>query len=334
MRDLDSLLMFATVASSGSFSAATRSTGIPKATLSRRIRKLESDLGVRLLQRSSQRIALTEAGRTFHEYCVRIAAEVEQAQAAMADLSGAPRGVLRVSVPYTTARGLVLPMLSDFMVRYPQVRIALTLRNDAQDLVSQHADVVLSAAAVDETQASRLLLRGPMHLFASPAYMRRRRAPETPADLARHQLLAYTRAPGGPPPIWRLRAGEQQETVSIVPALAANDLGPLREAAVAGRGILLAPDPYVAEDVAASRLVSVLPQWAGPDLELRAVFGSRRGLMPKVRVFIDCLSDRSRAVPYWTPVADASAAAALAASATALTPADPAAIDEETPAAS
>ena len=330
MRDLDSLLMFATVASSGSFSAATRSTGIPKATLSRRIRKLENDLGVRLLQRNSQRIALTEAGRTFHEHCVRIAAEVELAQASMADLSGVPRGVLRVSVPYTTARGLVLPMLSDFMVRYPQVRVALTLRNDAQDLVSQHADVVLSAAATDTTQASRLLLRGAMHLFASPAYLRRRRTPVTPADLARHQLLAYTRVPGGQAPVWRLSAGDRQETVSIVPVLAANDLGPLRDAAIAGRGILLAPGPYVAEDVAASRLVRVLPEWAGPDLELRAVFGSRRGLMPKVRVFIDCLSDRCRAVPHWTPVAEDPAASTPATPVSSLTEVHTPASDTDT----
>jgi LysR family transcriptional regulator for bpeEF and oprC len=304
VRDLDSLLMFATVASSGSFAAAMRNTGVPKATLSRRIRKLESDLGVRLLQRNSQRIALTEAGRTFHEHCVRIAAEVEQAQAAMADLSGAPRGVLRVSAPFTAARGLVLPMLSAFLVRYPQIRVALTLRNDAQDLVSQHADVVIAAAVTDSTQASRLLLRGPTHLFASPAYMRRRRAPDSPADLARHQLLAYTRMPGGAPPVWRLRSGDRQESISIVPVLSANDLGPLHEALLAGRGILLAPAPYVAEDVAAARLVRVLEAWAGPDLELRAVFGSRRGLMPKVRVFIDCLSDRCRAVPHWTPAED------------------------------
>jgi len=305
--------MFATVASCGSFSAATRTTGIPKATLSRRIRQLEDDLGVRLLQRNSQSIALTEAGRAFHEHCVRIAAEVESAKAAMADLTGAPRGVLRVSAPYTAARGVVLPMLADFMVRYPQVRVALTLRNDAQDLVSQHADVVIAANFADSTQASRLLLRGPSHLYASPAYLRRRRAPETPADLARHQLLAYTMSPGGSPPVWRLRAGDRQETVSIAPVLAVNDLGPLHGAVLAGRGILLAPDPSVVEDVEQGRLVRVLADWAGPDAELRAAFGSRRGLMPKVRVFIDCLVDGCRQLPYWTVPADPPASVAASA---------------------
>jgi DNA-binding transcriptional LysR family regulator len=300
VRDLDSLLMFATVASSGSFSAATRATGIPKATLSRRVRQLEDDLGVRLLQRNSQSIALTEAGRAFHDHCVRIAAEVELAKAAMADLNGAPRGVLRISAPYTAARGVVLPILADFMVRYPQVRVALTLRNDEQDLVSQHADVVIAASFADSTQASRLLLCGTSHLYASQAYLRRRRAPETPADLTRHQLLAYSMTPSGAPPVWRLRSAERDESVSIEPALASNDLGPLHAAVLAGRGILLAPDPYLAEDVEAGRLVRVMGGWAGPDVELRAVFGSRRGLMPKVRVFIDSLCERCRQLPHWT----------------------------------
>jgi DNA-binding transcriptional LysR family regulator len=110
--------------------------------------------------------------------------------------------------------------------------------------------------------------------------------------------------PGGAAPIWRLRSGDRQESLSIAPLLSANDLGPLHEALLAGRGILLAPAPYVAEDLAASRVVRVLETWVGPDLELRAVFGSRRGLMPKVRVFIDCLADRCRAVPYWAPVGE------------------------------
>lgn len=304
MRDLDSLLMFATVASSESLAEASRRTGVPKATLSRRMHKLEGDLGVRLLQRSSQRISLTEAGRHFHEHCTRIAAEVELARAAMADLTDAPRGVLRVSAPFTAARGLVVPMLADFMVRYPQVRIALTLRNDAQDLVSQNADVVLATTVTDQTQASRLLLRGPTHLYAAPAYLRRRRPPETPADLARHLLLAYTQLPSGAPPLWRLRSGEREETMSVTATLASNDLTPLYTALLAGRGILLAPVPYAADDLAAGRLVRVLPEWEGPDLELRAVFGSRRGLMPKVRVFIDCLSERCQeTLPHWTSTA-------------------------------
>jgi DNA-binding transcriptional LysR family regulator len=323
VRDLDSLLMFATVASCGSFSAATRTTGIPKATLSRRIKQLEEDLGVRLLQRNSQSIALTEAGRAFHEHCVRIASEVELAKAAMADLNGAPRGVLRVSAPYTAARGIVLPMLADFMVRYPQVRVALTLRNDAQDLVSQQDDLVIATNFADSTQASRLLLRGSSHLYASPAYLRRRKAPDTPADLARHQLLAYTMAPGGAPPVWRLRADDRRESVSIAPTLASNDLGPLHAAALAARGILLAPDPFVVEDVEAGRLMRVLDRWSGPDVELRAVFGSRRGLMPKVRVFIDSLLECCRQLPYWTVPSGDAAAAAPGAALTAAPASDP-----------
>ena len=307
MRDLDALLMFADVASRGSFSAAARATGVPKATLSRRIQKLESDLGVRLMNRNSRQIALTEAGRAFHDHCVRIAGEIESAQAAVGELGAGPRGVLRVSAPFTAARSLLMPMLSDFLVRYPKVRVALTLRNDGEELVSQHADVAIAASVSNASHASRLLLREPTHLHASPEYFARRRAPETPRDLAGHDLLAHSRTPAGSGHVWRLHLAEREEVVAITPLLVSNDLTPLHTAVLAGRGILMAPDAFLARDVESGRLTRVLADWRGPDLELRAVFGSRRGLLPKVRVFVDCLAERCKLLSQATPAAAVSA---------------------------
>lgn len=300
MRDLDAILMFASVASRGSFAAAAKTLNIPKATLSRRIRQLEDDLGVRLLQRNTRRIALTEAGRAFHEHCVRIADEVERAQVAVAVLANTPRGVLRVSAPFTTAHQLVVPMLAEFLGRYPTIRLALTLRNDDADLLSQDADVVLSKSVSEDTQASRMLLGGPMHLFASPSYLRRRPPPETPADLVTYDVLLYSATPSSAAPVLRLHTGDREEIVTTTPLLTCNDLGALRKLLLDGLGIALLPDPFIAADIAEGRLARVLPEWAGPDLALRAVFGSRRGLLPKVRVFVDSLVEVCRRQSEWS----------------------------------
>ena len=185
-------------------------------------------------------------------------------------------------------------MLSDFLARYPKIRIALTLRNDGEDLVSQHADVAIAASVSDASHASRLLLREPTHLHASPAYLERRPAPETPRNLAGHDLLAHSRTPAGSGHLWRLHRAEREEVVAVTPVLVSNDLTPLHAAVLAGRGILMAPDAFLARDVESGRLTRILADWRGPDLELRAVFGSRRGLLPKVRVFVDCLADSCR----------------------------------------
>lgn len=311
MRDLDAMLMFAGVAARGSFTAAARALGIPKATLSRRVRQLEASLGVRLVQRSSRRIALTEAGRTFYEHCEEIAAATERAERAIQSLTGEPSGVLRISAPFTVAHLLIAPILPPFLLKYPRVRVLLTLHNDSDDLIRTDSDIVVATAPHDVTQASRLLVRAPTALHASADYVRTHGMPATPADLAQHALLAYARPASTTRPVWRLQSKGREVAVPIGPAVTANDFGPLYEVMLGGLGVVLAPEPYAAADVELGKVVRVLPDWTGPDLELRAVFGSPRGLLPKTRAFVDDLVAVCRDLPGWTSP-DRTKAAAMA----------------------
>jgi len=300
MRDLDAMLMFAGVAARGSFTAAARALGIPKATLSRRIRQLEADLGVRLVQRSSRRIALTEAGRTLYEHCEEIAAATERAERAIQSLTGEPSGALRISAPFTVAHLLIAPILPPFLRKYPRVRVTLTLHNDSDDLIRTDSDIVVAIAPHDVTQASRLLVRATTGLHASTEYLRTHGMPGTPSDLSAHTLLAYARPASTTRPTWRLQSKGKELAVPIGPTVTANDFGPLYEAMLAGLGVVLAPEPYAAADVMLGKVVRVLPEWTGPELEVRAVFGSPRGLLPKTRAFVDDLAEICRALPGWT----------------------------------
>lgn len=291
------MLVFAAVASRGSFIGASRSLGIPKATVSRKVQDLENRLGVRLLQRTTRRITLTEAGKAFHEHCLVIESEIEDAEAAVSQIRGTPRGLLRVSAPFTLANVLLVPALPEFLARHPDVTVALTLRNDFEDLIKQGTDVALTALPLpDSSYSARVLGRVALRLYASPAYLRGRGAPERPSDLEGHATLVFAMLTRPGSVSWTLESKGRSVEVPLRPALVANDATPIQVALLAGGGIALAAEIMARSDVAAGRLERVLPEWSGPTLEVRAVYASKRGLLPRVRLFLDFLVDRAEAL--------------------------------------
>lgn len=297
MKDLNEMLIFAAVASRGSFIGASRALNIPKATVSRKVQDLENRLGVRLLQRTTRRITLTEAGQAFHEHCLRIEAEAEDAESAVSQIRGTPRGILRVSAPFTVANLLLVPALPEFLARHPDVTVMLNLRNDFEDLIKQGIDVALTALPLpDSSYAARVLGRVALRLYASSDYLRRKGTPESPKDLTEHAtlVLAALTRPGSIS--WTLASKGHQVEVPLKPVLVANDATPLQVALLAGSGIAMATERMVRSDVAAGRLEPVLPEWSGPTLEVRAVYASKRGLLPRVRLFLDFLVERAKAV--------------------------------------
>lgn len=293
MPDLNEALVFARVVELGGFTAASAHLRMPKATVSRKVRDLETRLGTRLLHRTTRRVSLTEAGSAYFEHASVALRGLEDAESAVSRLQDAPRGRLRVTAPLLGASFLARPVAA-FQLRYPEIRVALELTNEVVDIVAQGIDVAVRVAQLnDSSLAMRPLATVHQRLVASAGYLAGRPLPQRVADLGEHRLLAAGRGALTGKCTWTLWTetgrGRREESVTFLPALAANDPEPLVEAAIAGLGIALVPEPYIARQRDRDELVNVLPEWEGTRVPLVALYASRRGLAPKVRVFLDFL---------------------------------------------
>ena len=294
--NLNELAVFGAVAGRRSFTGGARQLRLPKATVSRKVRGLEERLGVRLLQRTTRKVTLTEAGETLLARWQLIEEQLEQADAEVGRLRGTPRGLLRVAAPPTLMAEWVAPLAAQFLARHPGVRIELLARSEAVELVGRGADLAVTHGPQrDSTQVTRLLGTLPTGLYAARAYLARQGAPATPEALSEHATLFFASSPLAPRE-WRLTHGRREVTVPLSPRLTANDLRPLLAGLRAGTGVLLSPRLSVAAVLSAGEAVPVLPGWTPPPLELRVVFPSRRGLAPRVRLFVDLLSERGAAL--------------------------------------
>jgi DNA-binding transcriptional LysR family regulator len=277
---------------------------MPKATVSRKVQALEARLGARLVQRTTRRVSLTEAGALLYERCAAVEAAIAEAEDAVTRLGAEPRGILRVTAPHGLAQALLTPAVPDFLARYPEIQLWLTIKNEAEDLVGKGIDVALSPWPVADTgHMARSLGSLEMGLFASPRYLDQHGHPRRPEDLSNHATLVYS----GTKPVrhtWTLTNAGRVMTVPLAPALVANDIGPLRAAARGGAGVAMLDRLTTAADVTSRALVRVLPRWAGPPSELRAIFASRVGLPPKVRVFLEFMAERARRVHLYAPEAE------------------------------
>jgi DNA-binding transcriptional LysR family regulator len=287
--DLKELRAFAAVAARRSFVAAAAALRMPKATVSRKVQTLEARLGVRLLQRTTRRVSLTEAGAAFLEGCQAVEEALAEAEAVVERHGAAPRGVLRVTAPSSLVRLLVTPILPGFLARYPEVSVQLTLKNEVEDLVGKGVNVALSPwPPGDGRHLARVLGVVEQGCFASPDYLARHGEPRRPEDLARHRALHYDGGPGARPE-WTLQRGRRAVTVPLRVAFVANAIPPLQDAAVAGVGIVMTWTTMLEGELRAGRLRRILPGWSGPPVTLRALYPSRVGMPPKVRVMLDYL---------------------------------------------
>lgn len=282
---LDDMALFAAVAERGGFTRAAETSGVPLATLSRRIAALERRLGTRLLHRTTRRMRLTEAGRDYLEFCRRVVAEAEAAEAALAQKQAQPAGVLRVSAPPLLAEFLLAPALSAFAARYPAIHLDLVLTDRRVDLVEEGFDAVLRVGALpDSTLLTRRLCRIGHSLYASPAYLRSHGVPRHMAALARHRRLMFGL---GVPMPWS-RAKKWRPPPGPAPILV-NGFALLKAMALAGQGIALLPDFLCRDDVAGGALRLVpSPDWGFAD-EVHIVSLERRAVSAKLAAFVDTL---------------------------------------------
>ncbi len=294
MQDLNDLYYFAMVVDHGGFAAAERALGIPKSRLSRRISQLENDLGVRLLQRSTRRFAVTDVGQSVHRHAQSMLAEATAAREVVDRLSAEPRGLVKASVPVGIAQQLMPKLLPDFLARYPEVRVQLHVSNRRVDVINEGFDMAMRIRSKLDDDGS-LVMRsfGEIQelLVASPKYLDRAGRPKTPDDLAGHTTMSM-----GEDEVrqrWELRGRDGEvRRVDLKPRVAGFDFPMLMELARQGLGITMLPETLCAEAVRSGELEVVLPEWRLPQGIAHVVFASRRGLLPAVRVFIDFLAER------------------------------------------
>ncbi len=289
MSDLNDLAYFAQVVDHGGFAAASRATGVPKSKLSRRVALLEERLGVRLIQRSSRRFAVTELGREFHARCVAMLVEAEAAEQVVAQVRSGPRGVLRVSCPVALVSFQFGALLARFMAENPAVELHLESTNRRVDVIAESFDVAIRVR-FPPLEPTELMMRrldeSTQCLVASPELVARPLA--SPADLA--DLPSLDLGPAHRDHAWCLEhAGGQTARLPFRPRLVTDDMAALRDAALAGVGVVQLPTMVVWNDLAGGRLVPVLPQWQPRSGIVQAIFPSRRGLLPSVRALLDFL---------------------------------------------
>ena len=293
MQDLNDLQFFAMVVEHGGYAAAERALGIPKSRLSRRISQLESDMGVRLLQRSTRKFSVTDVGQSVYRHAQTMLAEAQAAREAVDRLSTEPRGLIRVTAPVDVAQQMLASLLPRFLASQSQVRVQLLVSNRRVDVIGEGIDVALRVRNRLDDDGELVLRRfGEINLLlvASPEYLRRAGTPADPSALGDHQTLSISEDEARQR--WELHGPDGAVAqVQIRPRVMAQDFSVVQAAAIAGLGIALLPEPACAEAVRRGELQVVLRDWRLPQGICHAVFPSRRGLLPAVRVFIDYLAE-------------------------------------------
>lgn len=298
MPRLDEMEIFAEVVEAGGFSAAARRLNLSKSAVSKQVSRLEDRLGVRLLNRTTRRLSLTEAGTTFYAACRRVLDEAAAAEQAVSNLAAAPRGLLKLNAPMSFGFLHLGPAIPAFHARYPQVTVDAAMNDRFVDLVEEGYDVAIRIGALrDSSLVARRLAPCRAVLCASPDYLDRRGRPQRPEDLAGHDCLLY--ANSASPREWTLQGPRGRQTVPVDGPLIANNGDMLCGAALAGMGIVRLPTFIVGHQLRKGRLEVVLADHPLPEQGIHAVYPHGRNLSPKVRVFVDFLADYLGPEPYW-----------------------------------
>ena len=292
-RDLNDTLIFVKVVEHGSFIAAARSLRLPKTTVSRKVQELETRLGAQLLHRTTRKLGLTEAGNIYFEHCQRIARELDEAESAVGQLQGGPRGWLRFTAPYSAGVIWIAPLLGEFRARYPEVRVEMILTNEPLDLIDKEIDVALRIGPLaDSNLVARRLGQFRTQVYASADDLARHGEPLNPDDLQHHQTLAFPKFRRNGSYYWPLNDGERDVEYRIDPVVVANDPSALTSALLSGEGLLLASDLTAKAYVEQGYVQRVLAGWTGPLMDFNALFPRGQAQSPKVRAFVDFLVER------------------------------------------
>ncbi|WP_266159573.1 LysR family transcriptional regulator [Dyella silvatica] len=289
--NLNRLAIFAALVRAGSFTAAAEQLGMTKAMVSQHLARLEQELGVSLLMRSTRRMSLTEAGAMFHTDCVRILSETDAAIERVGESRDTPTGTLRITTSVDYGVAIVAPAVASFLKLYPMVQVDLTLSDQVSDLIAERFDLAIRGGWLRDSNLRALRLSSFRQLLvAAPTYLAASGVPRRPADLAGHAMVALSVLAS--PSRWIFTSsGGKRSTVRIPQVAQANSAAAVRAIALAGAGVAVLPDYLAEPDIRAGRLVALLAQYRLPEGGIHAVYPSRQPAA-KVRAFIAHLRDR------------------------------------------
>jgi DNA-binding transcriptional LysR family regulator len=297
MLNLNDFFYFVQVVERGGFTAAGRTLGMPKSTLSYRMQQLESELGVRLLNRNSRHFRPTQAGEEFYKHALSMVRAAEEAEALVRHRVRVPSGVVRFTAAIGTAQFALREIVMNFMREHPLINLVEQVTSRPVDLLAENIDVAIrahSGALPDSTLVRRTLATAPWILVAGSEALKKRGSPQTPQDLEQFPSLAVWRS--NISTAWRLRAqsraqgGASEVILPLTPRLISNDMSTLKRAAVQGMGIVALPAYICKTELRSGELTRVLPDWTADESTFTALLPHRRGLLPGIRTFVDYLA--------------------------------------------
>ncbi|MGA7781697.1 MAG: LysR family transcriptional regulator [Paraburkholderia sp.] len=291
--------VFVTVVSRGSFTRAADALDTSPANVTRYVNELEAHLGTRLLNRTSRKLSLTASGETLFERSKSILDDIAETEGLVSSTSVEPRGRLRINAPVSFGIRHLAPLWPEFMRKFPRVELEVALIDRVVDIVDEGFDLAIRISRAGSTShAARKLAKSRNILCASPDYVARRGQPRTPAELADHLCVGYTYAATGDE--WQfIDQDGKVHPVKVQCQMHTNNGDTARAAALAGQGVIWQPTFLIGDDLRAGNLVPLLPGYRLPDIEVLAIYPSRRHLSAKVRVMVDFLVDAMGGVPPW-----------------------------------
>ncbi len=298
--DLNDIVVFTKVVETRSFTGAADQLGLPKSTVSRKLAQLEERLGVRLVQRTTRKLALTDIGQAYYERCARIVADVAAAEQLVTDMQATPRGRVRITAPIDISTRYLGGIVAGFTAANPDVTVELEATDRVVDLIEEGFDVAVRFGALPEsTLIARRLCKIESLLVATPAYLARRGTPATVEELDDHDHVLFT--PNARIQSWPLVHGDATYEFGRPARFASNNVGAVRGAVLAGAGISVLAEFMVADDIAAGRLVPVLPEWRIRPTDAHAIYPARQNLPPRLSLFLDHLARSLDPAPWAVP---------------------------------
>ncbi len=286
--DLNHVAVFVRVVETGSFTAAAAALGLPKSSVSRSVSRLELELGVRLLQRTTRSVHLTDAGHAYYARVAEALAGLTEAQSAVSDMQATPTGVVRVTAAEDVGVSLLAPLVARFVRKHPGIHVEMLLTGRLLNLVEEGVDLAVRAGKLDDSSlVARKVGTVEARLLAAPGYLRRKGTPKAVAELGRQDCVLFRGRRGRS--TWELTGPKGVERVVVTGGVSADDFGFIRQLLLAGSGIGLVPWTMCAQDIERGRLVRILPEYAAPGGALHVVYPSARYLPQRVALLRDFL---------------------------------------------